>query len=164
MNPQANRQQGLDPSRGDSSRESTSTRAVATNNVDVATRKEIEADASSSDASEEEPNFDHLPQLKRPRKKAYKSTLCKRDREKKRRDHFNEGLQQLAGEFSIVPLWLTSFTFKDTFAHFAFFPIQNLSFRSIHPSLRAEKITLYTMESRLLSQIEVISCTRQSMS
>lgn len=57
-----------------------------------------DADEEDIEEEEEQPNYDHLPPLKRPRKKVYKSTLRKRNREKKRRDHFNEGLEQLAGE------------------------------------------------------------------
>eukprot|EP00547_Thalassionema_nitzschioides_P013493 CAMPEP_0194244612 /NCGR_PEP_ID=MMETSP0158-20130606/11651_1 /TAXON_ID=33649 /ORGANISM="Thalassionema nitzschioides, Strain L26-B" /LENGTH=294 /DNA_ID=CAMNT_0038980157 /DNA_START=56 /DNA_END=937 /DNA_ORIENTATION=+ len=60
-----------------------------------------------SDSEENESDSD--PQniessLGPPRKKVYKSTLRKRNREKRRRDQFNEGLQQLADiVFSIDP-------------------------------------------------------------
>ena len=64
-----------------------------------AVAKSLEQCASdaSSDAEEEEASYDHLPPLQRPRKKVYLSTLRKRNREKKRRDHFNQGLERLAG-------------------------------------------------------------------
>jgi hypothetical protein len=69
---------------------------VPSHNVD---NEEDDDDEDDDDEEEEQqPNYDHLPPLKRPRKKVYKSTLRKRNREKKRRDHFNDGLEQLAGE------------------------------------------------------------------
>jgi hypothetical protein len=69
---------------------------VPPDNVD---NKDDDDDEDDDDEEEEQqPNYDHLPPLKRPRKKIYKSTLRKRNREKKRRDHFNDGLEQLAGE------------------------------------------------------------------
>jgi len=46
-------------------------------------------------SSEEDP-YAGLPPLKRPRKTVYKSTLQKRNREKRRRELFQEGLQQLS--------------------------------------------------------------------
>ena len=52
----------------------------------------------SSDAQRAQSTHASVPPLKRPRKAVYKSTLRKRDREKKRRDNFNQGLERLAGK------------------------------------------------------------------
>eukprot|EP00546_Thalassionema_frauenfeldii_P012490 CAMPEP_0178929152 /NCGR_PEP_ID=MMETSP0786-20121207/20389_1 /TAXON_ID=186022 /ORGANISM="Thalassionema frauenfeldii, Strain CCMP 1798" /LENGTH=205 /DNA_ID=CAMNT_0020605273 /DNA_START=152 /DNA_END=766 /DNA_ORIENTATION=+ len=53
-------------------------------------------EGDSKDQTYDSDPFAGLPPLKRPRKTVYKSTLQKRNREKRRREHFNEGLQQLS--------------------------------------------------------------------
>lgn len=59
-------------------------------------RKLSDTDEHESDSDPQ----DEIDPSQRPRKKVYKSTLRKRNREKRRRDQFNEGLQQLAGKLS----------------------------------------------------------------
>jgi len=66
-------------------------------------RNKDDSDNKKEDRVEEDP-YASLPPLKRPRKTVYKSSLEKRNREKQRRDIFNEGLQELAEiVFSVEP-------------------------------------------------------------
>ena len=73
---------------------------------------------SDADGDESDNNSNNLQALKRPRKKVYKSTLMKRNREKERRDHFNGGLERLAGK---IIKWATMLTINEKSLNFVLF-------------------------------------------
>ena len=76
----------------------------------AATRSRLSAasdETSDAEGDESDNNSNNVQVPKHPRKKVYKSTLMKRNREKERRDHFNGGLERLAGENSKVGLLMS---------------------------------------------------------
>jgi hypothetical protein len=99
MNTHQNDHQRAEPLRQASSDESVKKQESGVASIEGVSESQECASDASSDAEGEATSYDHLPPPQRPRKKVYLSTLRKRNREKKRRDHFNEGLERLAGRF-----------------------------------------------------------------
>jgi hypothetical protein len=104
MNIERNTQDRAKPSdlgsSGEESVEKGDSGTVGNDMAAARSRLSAASDGTSDDAEgdESDNNSNNLQALKRPRKKVYKSTLMKRNREKERRDHFNGGLERLAGE------------------------------------------------------------------
>ena len=100
-------------------------------------------DHVSSDADEEDTSYEFLPTLLRPRKKVFLSTLRKRDREKKRRDNFNQGLERLAGKLDN----LKSNPRKHNFTYFLSLSFSELVFQ-VDPTISSGREAHITKDAK----------------